>query len=166
MGITPDEMVRDIKASVKLYRENKYAFQIGLKDLDFAVNQGLLQCVGLSTPLHSIGEAEQALQTKAITPAQFIEEDNTMHEVMLFDPRPVGFSGFMDCVRHSLALTDKGLFEVGRYAAVSLSETNRHWQWFIHRRLATGDQVRDLAEKENLAMDELMEKVYQAYTAE
>ena len=56
----------------------------------------------------------------AIQPMIFIEYDNTRHQVLTFDPRPMGYSGFMDCVTHSLALRDLGLFEVGHYPAMKL----------------------------------------------
>jgi hypothetical protein len=70
-----------------------------------------------------------------------IEDDNTEYVVMVFDYRPVGYNGFMDCVTHSLALTDHGLFEVRRYSVVSLSAPGHYWQWFLHRRLATTEDV-------------------------
>jgi hypothetical protein len=70
-------------------------------------------------PFHSISQAEEALCNYVILPAKFFEDDTTEHVVLVFDYRPIGYSGFMDCVTHSLALTDHGLFEVGTYSAVS-----------------------------------------------
>ena len=70
----------------------------------------------------------------------------------------------MDCVTHSLALTDKGLFEVSRYPAVSLSGQNRYWQWFLHRQLAISEDVATWQEEKNIAADELLERVYTALT--
>jgi hypothetical protein len=92
-----------------------------------------------------------------------VEEDDTRHQVLVFDHRPVGYSGFMDCVPHSLALTDQGLFEVGRYPAVSLSSQSRYWQWFLPRRLATSEELSDLYENSPLSPEQLLEKVYQAF---
>jgi len=161
-GITPEEMIREIENSVRLYRENKYAFQVGLKDLDFDVDEDQLKVLGLSLPFPNIRQAEEALCNRAITPNKFIEDDSTEHTVLAFDHRPVGYSGFMDCVIHSLALTDKGLFEVGRYAAVSLSMPGRYWQWFLHRRWATSEEIARLREERNLNIEQLMETVYQA----
>ena len=89
----------------------------------------------LFDPVSSIEQAEHCLREKLLMPVQFVETDGTAHEVRAFDPRPVGFSGFMDCVTHSLALTDKGLFAVGRYPAVSLAQASKMWQWFIHRKI-------------------------------
>lgn len=140
-GISPEDMIREIEASVKLYKENKYAFQIGLRDVDFDVNEDKLRAAGILLPFQGIQQAELALASGLITPARFIEDDQTEHVVVVFDPRPVGYSGFMDCVTHSLALTSQGLFEVGRYAAVSLSTPGRYWQWFLHRRLGTADEI-------------------------
>jgi hypothetical protein len=161
-GITPEEMIRDIENSVRKYRENKYAFQIGLKDLDFDIDEEQLKLQGLSIPFRSINQAEEALCNNVILPTKFIEDDSTEHTVLVFDHRPVGYSGYMECVTHSLALTDKGLFEVGRYPAVSLASQSRSWQWFLHRRLATADEVRDWCNSHHLTSDQFMDEVYQA----
>ena len=83
--ISPEEMIRDIEETVRQHRENKYAFQVGLKDLDFDVNEDLLQALNLHLPLRSIAQAEQALQGKAITPTTFVEHDDTEHQVLAFD---------------------------------------------------------------------------------
>jgi hypothetical protein len=160
--VTPEEMIRDIENSVKLYRENKYAFQVGLKDLDFDVNEDQLKLLGITIPFSSIRQAEQGLCARAIVPKQFIEDDNTEQSVMVFDHRPVGYSGFMDCVTHSLALTNRGLFEVGRYPAVSLSSPGHYWQWFLHRRLATTEDVTEYCDSRQLSSEQFMENVYQA----
>ena len=128
---------------VQRQRENKYAFQTGLRDPDFHFNHAKLKALGLTLPFVSTCQAEQALRGGAITPTTFIEDDSTQHQVLSFDHRPVGYSGFMDCVTHSLALTDHGLFEVGRYAAVRLNSHQKSWQWFLHRRLATSEEVHD-----------------------
>jgi hypothetical protein len=163
-GITPDEFRQDLETSIQQSKENKYAFQVGLKDVEFDINDEMLEIEGLSLPFKSIDHAENALKTGAIKPATFIEYDGTEHTLLTYDPRPIGFSGFMDCATHSLALTDKGLFEVGHYPAVNLSEQNRYWQWFLHRQLATAENVATWQEKKNKTADELLESVYAALT--
>ena len=140
-GISAEEIQGELEASLQQYRENKYAFQVGLKDLDFDVDEEQLITHELSFPFQSIDQAEKALVTGVMIPTTFLEHDGTEHKLLAFDPRPVGYSGFMDCVTHSLSLTDSGLFEAGRYPAVSLSDHNRYWQWFLHRRLATPEDV-------------------------
>jgi hypothetical protein len=81
---------------------------------------------------------------------------------LAFDHRPVGFSGFMDCVTHSLALTDQGLFEVGRYPAMDLSGAHRYWSCFLHRRLARVEDTGAWQEDQGMNSEELIENVYQA----
>ena len=164
--VTPEEMGKELEGILKTTQENKYIFQVGLKDLDFDINHDLLRSVGISLPFQNIDQAEKALRTKVITPTVFIEVDSTEHQVAIFDPRPVGFSGFMNCVTHSLALTNQGLFEVGRYSAINMSTPNRFWQWFLHRRLATVDEINDLQESWSLIPEQFMEDVYQAFTQE
>ena len=161
-GISPEELIREIEASAKLYRENKYAFQIGIKDVDFDIDEGKIKSIGMVLPFHSISQAEEALRNHVIQPAKFFEDDTTEHVVLVFDYRPVGYSGFMDCVTHSLALTDSGLFEVGRYSAVSLSAPGHYWQWFLHRRLATTEDVHYYCDSHTLTNEQFMEDVYQA----
>jgi hypothetical protein len=95
-GITPEEAIQDIENSVKQYRENKYAFQVGLKDLDFDINQELLEASGLNLPFSTIQNAERALTERGIVPVKLIEFDDIQHEVIEFDPRPVGYSGFLE----------------------------------------------------------------------
>jgi hypothetical protein len=161
-GVTPEEVIQDLEQVIRQNRENKYASQVGLKDLDFDVNEDQLKTLGLTLPFQTISSAEQALYSRAIIPITFLEHDETQHQVLVFDYRPVGYSGFMDCVTHSLALTDQGLFETGRYPAMSLSEQNRYWSWFLHRRLATKDEVTDWCKNKNCTPEEYVESVYQA----
>ena len=139
--VSPEEFLREIDDAVRQRQENKYAIQVGLKDLRFEIDQDKAKILGTSLPLPGVGEAEQALRQRVIKPATFLEVDDTEHQVIIFDPRPIGFSGFMDCAIHSLALTDHGLFEVGHYAAVNLVGQSPYWQWFLHRRLATTAQA-------------------------
>ena len=160
--ITPEEMIREIEETVQKQREKKYAFQTGLKDLDFEVDEERLKAHELGVPFTSISQAEAALRGKAITPRTFIEHDETEHQVLAFDHRPVGYSGFMDCVTHSLALTNHGLFEVGRYPAMNLSAANRYWSWFLHRRLAIVEDVSAWQQSQGQTAEEFIENVYQA----
>jgi hypothetical protein len=118
--ITPDEIIGEIEVSIRLHRENKYAFQVRLKDLDFDINQELLEVSGLNLPFSTIQNAERALTERVIVPVKLIEDDDLEHDVIEFDPRPVGYSGFMDCVTHSLVMTNHGLFEVGHYLYVAI----------------------------------------------
>ena len=104
------------------------------------------------------------MRARVIVPTLFIEYNDSEHQVLVFDPRPVGYSGFMDCVTHSLALTDLGLFEVGRYPAMNLSAQNRYWQWFLHRHLATADEINYLQVDHGLASSEVVEHIYSALT--
>ena len=163
-AVSGDEMIHEIEQTIQRQKENKYAFQTGLKDVDFDINYALVESLGLSLPLRSLDQAEQALTQGAISPARFFEYDGAEHMVMQFDPNPVGYSGFMDCVTHSLAMTDKGLFEVGRYPAASMSNPGRTWQWFLHRRLATPEEVHSILEEKNWDRTEFMRRVYTALT--
>jgi len=117
-NITPEEMIQELDQIVKATKENKYAYQVGFKGVDFDIDCDLLESHGKSIPFQHIDETEENLQAGVIITKIFLEFDGTEHQVQLFDLRPVGYSGFMDCVTHSLAITDQGLFEVGRYAAV------------------------------------------------
>jgi len=163
-GIKSDEIIRDIEDSINHVRENKYDFQVGLKDLDFDIDSEKIKILGLAIPFTSIDLAENALTEAAITPKTLIEFDNTVHQVTVFDHKPIGYSGFMDCVTHSLAITDHGLFEVGRYPAISMSEPGRYWQWFLHRRLATTKDLRQWQVENSIDSRELMERIYSALT--
>jgi hypothetical protein len=160
--MTPEETIRTIEDPVNLSHENKYALQVGLKDLDFDINEDILKTLGMPLPFQNIDQAEMALRNNAIQPTQFIEDDNTEHLVLSFDHRPVGFSGFMGCATHSLALTSHGLFEVGRYPAVSPGSSGRYWQWFLHRRLANTDQVNEWCVRQDHTAEQFLESVRQA----
>jgi hypothetical protein len=164
--VTPESMIRDIENHVRRSRENKYAFQVGLKDLEFDVNMEQFEAYGMDIPFKTIRQVEQALCSSLITPKIFVEEDDTRHQVLAFDHRPVGYSGFMGCVTHSLALTDQGLFEVGRYPAVSLSSECRYWQWFLHRRFASTEELSSIFEKQDLSPTQIVDRVYQAFMLE
>ena len=139
--ITSEEIGRELEDGLRRRQENKYAFQVKLIDLDLDVDEEKAAAEGIEFPFRSIEAAEAALRSGIITPTLLIEEDGTQHEVVAFDPTPVGYSGFQDCVTHSLAVTDHGLFEVGRFAATSLYSAHKEWQWFLHQRLATAEDI-------------------------
>jgi len=161
-GSTPQSVIREIEADLKRTKENKYAFQVGLKDLDFDVNTDLLQTLGMQIPIMGIDQAELALRMGGIQPKSFWEFDQTQHQVLVFDPRPIGYSGFMNCATHSLTLTDQGLFEVGRYPAMSLESHSRYWGWFLHRRLANPEEIVSLQADYKLDTSQLVERVFAA----
>lgn len=160
-SITPEQLIQDIENIVQRQRENKYDFQVGLRDLDFDINQDKLKALGMSLPFTTVSQSEQALRGGAITPTTFIEDDSTQHQILVFDHQPVGVSGFMDCVTHSLVLTNHGLFEVGRYPALSLNSQQRYWQWFLDRRLATSQEVNISLANEYLTPEQYVKKIYQ-----
>jgi hypothetical protein len=162
--VTPEEMIQNIETTLKRMKEDKYALQTGLKDLDFDMDMEELTRRGFSVPFPSIAQAEQALLFRLIRPKQIWEYDGTVHQVMAFHPQQIGYSGFMDFVTHSLALTNLGLFEVGRYPAVSLERPGKYWQWFLHRRLAVPEQVIEWQEKEGITGEQLLNSIYQAIT--
>jgi hypothetical protein len=163
-GVSPEEFHQDIEASIQKYRENKYAFQVGLKDVEFEIDDERLETNGLPLPFKSIDLAEKALVIGAIKPTTFIEYDGTDHTIIAFDSRPVGYSGFLDCVTHSLVITDHGLFEFGRYPAISMSKPDRYWQWFLHRRLATPENLERWQDENSIDSRELIERIYVALT--
>jgi hypothetical protein len=140
-AVDPEEFRRELEELLRQRQENKYAAQVGLKDAAFAVDHAQAAELGFAYPLPSLWDAEAALHQRVITPARLFEYDGTEHRVDIFEPRAVGFSGFMDCVTHSLALTDHGMFEVGRYPGLDIRDLQRHWSWFLHRRLATPEQM-------------------------
>jgi hypothetical protein len=139
--VTPEEIGRELEDTLRRRQENKYAFQVKLIDLDIAVDEEKATAQGIEFPFRSIEAAEAALRSGIIKPNLLIEADGTQHEVVAFDPTPIGYSGFQDCVTHSLAVTDHGLFEVGRFAAASLHSTQKEWQWFLHQRLASPEDL-------------------------
>ena len=139
--VTPEEIGRELEDTLRRRQENKYAFQVKLADLDIAVDEEKATAQGTEFPFRTIEAAEAALRSGIITPTLLMEVDGTRHEIVAFYPTPVGYSGFQDCVTHSLAVTDHGLFEVGRFAAVSFNSTQKEWQWFLHQRLASPEEI-------------------------
>jgi hypothetical protein len=161
---SPEMFISELEEAVRQRRENKYAFQVGLKDLGFEIDEDQARAWGVTLPFQNIDQAEQALRERVIKPTTFLEDDDTAHQVAAFDPQPVGFSGFMSCVTHSLAVTDLGLFEVGHYPAMNLASQGRYWQWFLHRRLATSEQVAAWREQDSLTNHQVVEQFFEAMT--
>lgn len=144
--------------------ERKYDYQIGIGDLDFSVDEEKITQLGIKLPLQNIQQAEEALQNHLLSLNSFAEEDHTKHKVLIFDPRPIGYSGFYHCVTHSLILSDLGLFEIGRFSAISITSENRQWQWFLHRRLASPDEVNQLMEDQMITAVEFVKVAFRAMT--
>ncbi len=163
-SVTPAEMGEKLDALVRRAQENKYSLQVALHDLDFDVDEEKVVHLGVTLPFRTIEDAEQALRQGVIVPTLFVEADGTEHQVAVFDPAPVGFSGFRDCVTHSLSLTDRGLFDVGRFSAVHLNTIDRFWRWFLHRRLATPEEVATWQEHNQLSSQHLLDAVYETLT--
>lgn len=163
-AVAPNEFISELEEAVRERRENKYALQVGLKDLGFELDEDQARAWGVTLPFQSIDQAEQSLQERVIKPTTFLEDDDTAHQVDAFDPEPVGFSGFVSCVTHSLAMTDLGLFEVGRYPALNLASQGRYWQWFLHRRLATPQQVAAWKAHDSLTSLQIVERFFEAMT--
>ena len=69
----------------------------------------------------------------------------------------------MECVTHSLALTREGLFEVGRFSAVDLTMPPS-WQWFLHRRFATSEQVAAWQEEHDLSPHQVVDFFFETMT--
>jgi hypothetical protein len=160
--ITPNELIREVEMAIRQRQENKYAFQVGIKDLGFEIDEDKAKALGVTLPCQSIDQAEWALRQKVINLTTLVEDDDTRHQVTVFEPQPISFSGFANCVTHSLALTDQGLFEVGRYPAMNLISQNRYWQWFLHQRLATSKQAATWQEERHLSPQQLVERIYEA----
>jgi len=162
----PGAFIEELKARAWALSnpERKYHLQVALKDVDFDVDKEKAKKLGLSFPVGSIDEAEHALQARVIAPTRFAETgDDTVHEVIEFDPTPVRYSGFASCVTHCLAWTDQGIFELGRYSAMSIADFSKTWQWFVHRRRMTVGQVKELQEAD-MSPQEIFDIVYQEVT--
>lgn len=157
-ALAAGESVRELEDAVRERPESKYGLQAELKDLKFQVDKD--QALRLPPPFESVDQAEQALREGVIRPTTFLENDDTEHQVIFFDTEPAGSSGFMNCAIHSLPLTNEGLFEVGRYPALSLTSQTRHWQWFLHRRLATSDQVAAVTKDHGLSDQQVVDAFF------
>ena len=133
--VSPGELVEHLEGLVEQMRRDKYSLQVGLRDVRFDFDEEAAAALELDTNLSPVGRAEAYLREGILEPVEFVEDDATVHQVLEWDPTPVGYSGFLSCVTHSVAVTDRGRFEVARYPAVNLSDLSKVWQWFIHCRL-------------------------------
>ena len=130
-----ETLVSERKRLLDQQGEDKYSVQVGLREVEFAFDERAAATLKLDPEMSSIEKAEAYLRQGILRPARFVEYDGTVHHVLKWDPTPMGYSGFMSCVIHSIVVTDQGTFEVGRYAAMNLSDFSKVWQWFIHRKL-------------------------------
>ena len=134
-AVSPEEFVEELERLVEQLRKDKYSLQVKLEDVKFSFEEERASALGVNPETSSIAEAEACLREGILTPVEFAECDGTVHQVLEWDPRPVGHSGFMGCVTHSIAVTDRGKFEVGRYPAMNIQTFGKAWQWFIHRKI-------------------------------
>ena len=138
--VSSEELVQELEKLVEQQRNDKYSLQVGLRDVEFALDEEKASGLEVAPEMGSIDKAELYLRQGVLTPVKFVENDGTVHQVIKWDPAPVGYSGFMDCVTHSSVVTDQGTFEVGRYPAVQLQDPAKVWQWFIHRKIEENGQ--------------------------
>ena len=66
----------------------------------------------------------------------------------------------MDRVTHSLALKERGLFEIGRYPAASFTRAFKVWQWLIHHHSMNADDLEELRNASE-SPEEFLDLVYQ-----
>jgi hypothetical protein len=116
-------------------QEERYSFQVKLESVEFAFDEEAASALELDPEMSAVERAECYLRRGVLSPVQFAESDGTRHQVLQWDPAPVAYSGFMGCVTHSIVVTDRGTFEVGRYAAMDIQTLSKVWQWFIHRQI-------------------------------
>ena len=94
-----ETLARELKRPIEWTRgPEKYRGLVRLREMEFEIDGHRAEEAGISFPLPGIEEVEA-----------FVEFDGRT-TVLVFYARPVGYSGFMDCVTRSLALTDRGLF--------------------------------------------------------
>lgn len=134
-AVTPQEMIEELKRTIEQRQRDKYCFQVGLDDVEFAFDKKAASALDLDPEMSRIEQAECYLREGVLRPIEFAESDGTRHQVLEWDSTPVAYSGFMGCVTHSIAVTDQGTFEVGRYPAMNLATFSKVWQWFIHRKI-------------------------------
>jgi hypothetical protein len=124
-------------------QEERYSFQVKLESVEFAFDEEAALALKLDPEMSAVERAECYLREGVLSPVQFAESDGTRHQVLEWDPAPVAYSGFMGCVTHSIVVTDRGTFEVGRYAAMNVRTFSKVWQWFIHRKIEGTESDRD-----------------------
>ena len=133
-------LVAHVERLVEQWTRDKYSLQVGLREVEFAFDEAAAAAMQLDPGISNIGKAERYLRAGILTPERLVEDDGTVHQVVEWDPTPVGYSGFMDCVTHSVVITDQGTFAVGRYPAMNIMTFSKVWQWFIHCRIEEGDK--------------------------
>ena len=138
-AVSPEEFGEELKRLVEQQRNDKYSLQVGLKNVQFSFDKEKASALEVDPEMGSIDKAELYLREGILMPVELVEYDGTVHQVLEWDPTPVGYSGFMDCVTHSIVVTDRGTFEVGRYPAMQLQDFSKVWQWFIHRKIEGRD---------------------------
>ena len=84
--VAPEELIRDIEDAARQHQESKYAFQVGIRDLEFTIDEDRAKALGVTLPCQGIDQAEHALRGRVIRPATFLEDDGTGHRVAVFDP--------------------------------------------------------------------------------
>ena len=134
-AVSPKELIEELERSVEQRRRDRYSLQVKLEDVKFAFDEEAASALELDPEMNAIEKAERYLREGVLSPVQFAESDGTRHQVLEWDPTPVAYSGFMGCVTHSIVVTDRGTFEVGRYAAMNIRTFSKVWQWFIHRKI-------------------------------
>jgi hypothetical protein len=124
-------------------QEERYSFQVKLENVEFAFDEEAASALELDPEMSAVERAERYLREGVLSPVRFTESDGTRHQVLEWDPIPVAYSGFMGCVTHSIVVTDRGTFEVGRYAAMDIQTLSKVWQWFIHRKIEGTERDQD-----------------------
>ena len=138
-----ETLVRELTPLVEQRRRDKYTLQVGLARVEFALDEEAASALELGPGMSAIEREECYLRAGVLRPVQLAESDGTRHQVLEWDPAPVAYSGFMGCVTHSMVVTDRGTFEVGRYAAMDIQTLSKVWQWFIHRQIEGTESDRD-----------------------
>ena len=134
-AVSPEEFMEELESLIKQSEKDKYSLQVGLEDVKFTFDEQRALALEVGPGVSSIEKGEVYLREGILAPVELIEYDGTVHQVREWDPTPVGYSGFMDCVTHSIVVTDQGTFEVGRYPAMNIQTFSKVWQWFIHRKI-------------------------------
>jgi hypothetical protein len=116
---------------------------VKLENAKFAFDEGAASALELDPEMSAVEKAERYPREGVLSPVRFAESDGTRHQVREWDPAPVAYSGFMGCVTHSIVVTDRGAFEVGRYAAMDIQTLSKVWQWFIHRKIEGTERDQD-----------------------
>jgi hypothetical protein len=124
-------------------QEERYSFPVKLENVEFAFDEEAASALELDPEMSAAEKAERYLRARVQRPVQFTESDGTRHQVLEWDPAPVAYSGFLGCVTHSIVVTDRGTFEVGRYAAMDIQTLSKVWQWFIHRKIEGTESDQD-----------------------